>query len=86
VEQVEFVDYTGQIKSLEIRVNALNSGEKVLIVDEWVETGAQIKAAIQLVEARGGEVAGILTINADQNQATRELGQKYRLLCLTQEI
>jgi adenine phosphoribosyltransferase len=86
VEQVEFVDYTGQIKSLEIRVNALNSGEKVLIVDEWVETGAQIKAAIQLVEARGGEVAGILTINADQNQATRELGQKYRMLCLTQEI
>lgn len=86
VEKVEFVDYSGQAKSLEIRVDALHPHQKVLIVDEWVETGAQVKAAIQLVEASGGEVAGILTINADQNQATLELGQKYRLLCLTQNL
>lgn len=86
VEQVDFVDYTGQRKSLEMRVDALHSQQRVLIVDEWIETGAQIRAAIQLVEARGAEVAAILTINADQNQATRELGQKYRLLSLTQDL
>jgi len=86
VEQARFVDYTGLDKSLEMRADALRAQERVLIVDEWIETGAQIRAAIQLIEAQGGKTAAVLTINADQNQATRELGQKYRLISLTRDL
>jgi adenine phosphoribosyltransferase len=50
VATTEFVDYTGQAKSLELREGSLREGDHVLIVDEWVETGAQMQAAIDLNE------------------------------------
>jgi adenine phosphoribosyltransferase len=60
-----FVDYTGQAKRLEMRFDALRQGMRVLIVDEWVETGAQIRAVAALVERRGAVVAGVAAINID---------------------
>ncbi|HEV2293725.1 MAG TPA: phosphoribosyltransferase family protein [Tepidisphaeraceae bacterium] len=63
---VTFVDYTGQTKGLEMRKDALRRGERVLIVDEWVETGAQICAVISLVEGLGGVVAGVASLNIDE--------------------
>ncbi len=73
----EFVDYTAQKKSLELRVGAIQPGTRVLVVDEWVETGAQIQAAIALVEKQGGVVIGIATINMDDNPRTHMLRDKY---------
>lgn len=74
----KFVDYTGQEKSLELRVGAVRAGTRVLIVDEWVETGAQLKAATELIEKQGGVVIGIATINIDDRPSTRALRKKYR--------
>lgn len=34
------------------------SGMKVLLVDQWIETGGTMRAAIQLVEKLGATVAG----------------------------
>jgi adenine phosphoribosyltransferase len=64
---VAFVDYSGQTKGLEIRRGLLQPGDRVLLVDEWIETGAQAQAAIRLIEQEGGVVAGIATINIDDN-------------------
>jgi adenine phosphoribosyltransferase len=75
-----FVDYTGQRKSLEIRRDALQPGSRVLLVDEWVETGAQVKAAIELLERQGTTVAAIATINVDDNELTRSLRNGYRFV------
>ena len=77
VERAEFMDYTQERKDLEIRSDAVTRGMKVLIVDEWIETGAQVKAAIELVERLGGIVAGVATINIDHNENTRGLREKY---------
>lgn len=77
VDRADFVDYTGQKKSLELRMNAIGTGARVLLVDEWIETGAQISAAIGLIEKQGGEVVGIATINIDSNNATRQLITQY---------
>jgi len=82
---VDFVDYTGQIKSLELRADAIAAGTKVLIVDEWIETGAQIKAAIELVERQGGIVVGIATINIDDNAETRLIREKYQCHALWED-
>ena len=65
-EVVTFVDYTRQTKRLEMRPDALRPGERVLIVDEWVETGAQVRAVIGLVEHLGGIVAGVASLNIDE--------------------
>lgn len=77
VERADFVDYRQERKSLEIRADAVTRGERILIVDEWIETGAQMKAAIELVERLGGTVAGVATINMDENNLTRALREKY---------
>jgi len=64
-DAVSFVDYTGQTKTLELRPDALRQGARALIVDEWVETGAQVRAVLTLIERRGASVAGIAAINID---------------------
>lgn len=74
---VEFVDYSGQAKGLEIRRGLLQPGDRVLLVDEWIETGTQVQAAIHLIEQEGGVVAGIATINIDDNPLPARLRQLY---------
>ncbi len=74
---VEFVDYSGKNKSLELRRGAFMPGTKLLLVDEWVETGTQIKAAIELIKMLDGVVVGIASINIDQNESTKELLENY---------
>ncbi|MBM3261879.1 MAG: adenine phosphoribosyltransferase [candidate division Zixibacteria bacterium] len=74
----QFVDYTGQTKSLELRKVSVRKAESVLIVDEWIETGAQMQAAIDLIENAGGIVAGIVTINMDTNPLSVRLREKYK--------
>ncbi|MBI3659383.1 adenine phosphoribosyltransferase [Candidatus Acetothermia bacterium] len=74
---MEFVDYTGQKKILELRKGIIKPGDQVLVVDEWIETGAQAQAAIDLIENEGGRVAGIAVINIDDNPVTARLREKY---------
>jgi len=76
-ERIEFVDYTGMPKALEMRRDALAPGMKVLVVDEWVETGAQVLAAIALAERLGAEIGGIATICMDRNANTSGLRERY---------
>jgi len=75
---VSFVDYTNQEKSLELRAQAFPSGSKILLIDEWIETGAQVRAAIALLEGQGDIIIGIATINMDENEQTYKLQNRYR--------
>ncbi len=81
-----FVDYTGTQKALELRADLVPVGARVLIVDEWVETGAQANAAARLVERAGGCVVGIATIQADASPGARALGAQYPLVALTGDL
>lgn len=46
--------------SLEIHVDAVSTGHRVLIVDDLLATGGSLSAAAALVERAGGVVAGII--------------------------
>jgi adenine phosphoribosyltransferase len=46
-------------------------------VDEWIETGAQVSAAIALIERQGGAIAGVATIHMDDCERTRELARRF---------
>jgi len=85
VDSVEFVDYTGQPKSLELRAGMIKPETRVLLVDEWIETGAQMRAAVELVEKQGGIVAGIAAINIDDTEGSRWLMERYRCFSLWSE-
>jgi len=71
-------DYSGNAKTLELRTGAFASGTRVLLVDEWIETGAQARAAIALIERAGGVVVGIAAICLRKNERTAELVMRYR--------
>jgi adenine phosphoribosyltransferase len=78
-ESEEFTDYSGETKRLEIRTDIVPSHARILLVDEWIETGAQIQAAAKLIERQGGTIVGIATINMDQNDNTAVIGKKYKV-------
>ncbi|WP_027694493.1 adenine phosphoribosyltransferase [Weissella halotolerans] len=44
---------------LEMHVDAIKPGDKVVITDDLLATGGTIEATIKLVEALGGEVVGL---------------------------
>ena len=72
-----FTDYTGSEKRLEIRKDAPVEGARILLVDEWVETGAQVRAAADLIESAGGVLAAIATIRLDRNEKTGAIRERY---------
>ena len=86
VDSVECVDYTGQRKTLELRQGALVPGTRALLVDEWIETGAQVRAAIQLIEGQGGVIAGIASLHIDDDEATEPLRARYTCVQAAPEI
>jgi adenine phosphoribosyltransferase len=45
--------------SLEIHRDAIQRGQRVLLVDDLLATGGTMAATVQLVEQLGGEIAGI---------------------------
>lgn len=44
---------------MQIHVDAVKKGDKILIVDDLVATGGTAKAKVELVEQMGGEVVGL---------------------------
>lgn len=54
-------DYTLEYGSntLEIHKDAVNSGDRVLIIDDLIATGGSARAAANLVERLGGQVVGL---------------------------
>lgn len=77
-ERVAFKDYSGAEKIFELRAEPWPAGTRVLLTDEWIETGATAKAAVTLIERAGGVVAGIAAIAFRKNESTAELWAKYR--------
>ena len=77
VLRTSFVDYSKEKKVFEINKSSIKKEDKVLIVDEWVETGSQMKSAIKLIEELGGKVIGISTLRAHKNKKTKILFDRY---------
>ena len=74
-----FVDYTGRKKALEVNRSLIEKDSKYLIVDDWVETGAQAQSIIDMIEEMGGFVVGISSVGSDRNSKTEKLFEKYNL-------
>jgi adenine phosphoribosyltransferase len=77
-----FMDYSGEEKALEFPDDAITPGDRVAIVDDWVETGEQLSAAIQLVEKCQGIVIGASLLNIDSGVRSDARFSGYRLCAL----
>lgn len=75
---VPMTNYSGQTDSMEMRKPAFGPGTRVLLVDQWIETGGTMTAGIQLVERQDGIVAGIAAVCIEENDATAAMKQRYK--------
>ncbi|MGN0306511.1 MAG: adenine phosphoribosyltransferase [Lachnospiraceae bacterium] len=64
---------------VEIHRDAIRPGQKVLLVDDLIATGGTTKAMIELVEALGGEVVGVLVLMELAGLEGRKKIDGYRL-------
>jgi len=78
-QSISFTDYTKKEKSLEIADGVISKNDRVLIVDDWSETGAQLKATINLVEGMEGKVIGATCFNIDNPVFEDPVLSKYKL-------
>jgi len=77
-DKVSFSNYSGRTQDMEMRTPAFAPGTKVLVVDQWVETGGTMAAAIELVRRQGGIVAGLAAIAIEENAATDAYRRAFR--------
>ncbi len=64
--------------TLEVHIDAVAPGSKVLLIDDVLATGGTIGAAIELIQRLGGQVAHVLALLEINGLPGRErLNQKY---------
>ena len=71
-DRVEFGNYSGRTQGMEMRLPAFAPGDRVLLVDQWIETGGTMDGGLRLVERQKGIVAGMVAIAIEDNERTRE--------------
>lgn len=69
-------DYRGRTLALGVRDRHLRPGDRVLVVDDWVATGAQLRALYQVISARAAEPVGTAAVVAD---CSAELATELRV-------
>ena len=84
-DKVSFSNYSGRTQDMEMRLPAFAKGTKVLLADQWVETGGTMDGAIRLVERQGGTVVGIAAVAIEENAATNAYRAKYRCVAGVQQ-
>ncbi|NXD92359.1 APT1 phosphoribosyltransferase, partial [Chaetorhynchus papuensis] len=80
-----YSDYSGREKVMEVRTDAILPGLRILLVDQWVETGGTMRAAIELVERLGGVVAaplcvptGVAAICIENSEGGKWIQERYK--------
>ena len=77
-----FQDYTGQRSAFEVNKALISPGERTLLVDDWVETGGQLRGLTKLLEKRGATIAAISVIGFNAAGKSGQLRQTYSLSSL----
>ena len=80
-DSVTFSNYSGRTQDMEMRKPAFAAGTKVLLVDQWIETGGTMDGAIRLVQQQGGKIAGLVAIAMEDNEKTASYRKKFP--CIT---
>jgi adenine phosphoribosyltransferase len=74
-------DWRGRTHALRLQRAALIPEDRVVLVDDWFETGAQAQAARELIEATGATLVGMSIIVDDlSDEARARLGRVHALL------
>jgi adenine phosphoribosyltransferase len=58
-------DHRGAVQQMGVRSRHLSAGDRALVVDDWLTTGAQVRAVHEVVAALGAEPVGTAVIVAE---------------------
>jgi len=64
-------DYRGIRHVLQIQQESVDAGDRILLVDDWIERGSQAAAARQLIEECGGVLVGVAVVVDQLEDAQR---------------
>ncbi|MFJ9010787.1 phosphoribosyltransferase family protein [Streptomyces canus] len=78
-------DYRGNRQELRLQRAAVGPGDRVLLVDDWIETGSQASAVRSMVEQCGGHWAGC-TVIVDQTTPARRADLGVRSIVTAAEL
>jgi len=68
---------------IEIHADAIEKGQKILLIDDLLATGGTVKANIALIEQLGGKIVGIgFLIELGYLEGRKALGNKYEVFSL----
>jgi len=76
-DKVSFGNYSGRTQDMEMRTPAFAPGTKVLLADQWVETGGTMDGAIRLVERQQGVVTSMAAVAIEDNDRTKGYRKTY---------
>lgn len=74
-----YKDYSKKSKSIDIGKITVRKDDKILLVDDIMETGESAKSAIKLIEQLGGEVIGISVVYNKLSKEKERYFNKYNL-------
>lgn len=65
-------DWRGRHVEILISRRAVLSGDRLLLVDDWIETGSQARTVSTLAESRGAKVVGVSVLVDDTTEKVRQ--------------
>jgi adenine phosphoribosyltransferase len=80
IETLTEPDYRGNRTTLRLQRGSLGSADRVVMVDDWFETGSQARATLELVGAAGAEVMGAAVVVDETDAQLKALFAKYQAL------
>lgn len=83
IEKVSYDLEYGQ-NELEMHKDALNKGDKVLIIDDLIATGGSAQATAKLIESQGAKVAAFAFLIELTSLKAREKLSDYKIISLVQ--
>jgi adenine phosphoribosyltransferase len=79
-------DWRGRTTTFSIHQAHLNASDRVLIVDEWVETGSHVKAGWRLIEECGATPVGTAAVIDDVKDADVRRSLRLRGVLRSDEL
>lgn len=71
--------YIHRRKKLEIDKREFGDGDKILLVDDWIESGKQIYTALDILDSINVNVVGISIIGIDESFDRNELEKNFEI-------
>lgn len=72
-----FKDHSGLGKSIEIFKGSIKKGDRVILIDDWFDSGKTGRSAIKLIEKQGAKVVAISVIFNQLNHEDRKFFDDY---------